>query len=47
MSILKILLIVIAVLCGLALIFNFDTGSLKPLAVAGIGIICSALASAT
>ena len=34
----------IAFLCGVALVFEFDTGSLEPLQVAGIGLICAALA---
>ncbi len=43
---LKIILVIIAVFCGLALIFQLDTGTITPIQVAGVGIICSAVASA-
>lgn len=31
--------LIVAVLCGIALIIELDTGSLEPIQVAGIGII--------
>ena len=40
----KILLVIIAVLCGLALCFEFDTGTLSAWQIAGVGIIAAAAA---
>lgn len=40
----KELLVVLAVLCGIVLIAEINTGKVEPMAVAGIGIICAALA---
>lgn len=40
----KIVLVIIAVLCGLALCIQLDTGSLSATQVAGAGIIAAALA---
>mgnify|MGYP001563708817 CR=1 FL=1 len=37
--------VVLAVLCGLALVFEFDTGSLGSTDVAGFGIIFAAMAA--
>ena len=38
------ILLFLAILCGLALIFKFDTGSIEPLQVAGVGIVLLACA---
>jgi hypothetical protein len=41
----NLIFVVLAVLCGLALIFQFDTGTLEAQQVAGLGIIFAALAA--
>ena len=40
----KLILVVIAVLCGLAAIFEFDTGTLSAAQVLGLGVIAAAVA---
>ena len=40
----KIVLVIIAVLCGLALCIELDTGTLSSVQVAGVGIIAAAAA---
>lgn len=40
----KLVLVVGAVLCGVALLIKLSTGDLQPTQVAGVGIVLSALA---
>lgn len=40
----SLIFLIIAVLCGIVLIVEIDTGNLTPLQVAGIGIISLAIA---
>lgn len=40
----KIVLIVIAVLCGAVEVFSIATGTLSPAQVLGVGVICAAAA---
>jgi hypothetical protein len=41
----RFVLVILAVLCGIALLIELDTGTLEAVQVAGIGIICAALAT--
>ena len=41
----KFVLVILAVLCGIALLIELDTGTLAANQVAGIGIIFAALAT--
>lgn len=41
----NLICVLIAILCGIVLIFEFPTGSLSANQIAGIGIIFAALAS--
>jgi hypothetical protein len=43
--VLKIVLVVIAVLIGVALIADIATGKISPTELAGAGIICAAVAT--
>ncbi len=40
----KLVLVIAACACGVALILAIPTGKIDPLAVAGAGIICAAIA---
>ena len=41
----KLIAVIIAVLCGVALVIQLDTGTLSAVQVAGLGIISAAAAS--
>lgn len=40
----KLVLVIAACACGVALVIKLATGTVDPLQVAGVGIICAALA---
>lgn len=41
----NLIFVVLAVLCGVVLLIEMDTGNLEPFQIAGLGIIFAALAS--